>query len=108
MILARIREAVGKLWGATTTLVLSIGVAILPLMQGIDPDVVHAHPALMWTILILGIVVTVLRVIAPPPPSVPIHIDDRVEIDHDANTVTVTKAAAIPVDVVTKAAGEKS
>jgi hypothetical protein len=105
---ARVREAIGRLWGATTTLVLSIGVAVLPILQGIDPDVVHAHPALMWAILLLGVGVTVLRVIAPPPPAVPIHIDDAVEVDHLTGTVTVTKATAIPAGVVNKAAGEKS
>lgn len=104
---SRIRESLGKIWGATTTLILSIGVAVLPILQGLDPDFVHAHPALMWGILILGIAVAALRVIAPPPPSVPIHIDDQVEVDRAAGTVTVTKAASMPADVVTKAAGEK-
>lgn len=105
---ARIREAIGKLWGATTTLVLSVGVAVLPILQGLDQDFVHAHPFLMWTVIILGAAVAVLRVVAPPPPSVPIHIDDEVEVDHASGTVTVTKATAIPAGVVTKAAGETS
>lgn len=107
MSIARIREAVGKLWGMTTTMVLSIGVAVLPILQGLDQDFVHAHPALMWTIIVLGIVVAVARIVAPPPPSVPIHIDDAVEVDQAAGVVTIAKATAIPAGVVSKLPGEK-
>lgn len=108
MSLARIKESIGKVWGATTTLVLSLGVAVLPILQGLDPDFVHAHPALMWGILILGIAVAALRVIAPPPPAVPIHIDDAVDVDHLTGTVTIAKAEPIPADVVSKPAGVKA
>lgn len=37
----------------------------------------------------------------------PIKTADKVEVDHATGTVTVTKAAGVPVDVVTKMAGEK-
>ncbi len=103
---ARIREKISRLWGATTTLILALAVAVLPILQGLDPDFVHAHPTLMWAMLILGVVSAVARVFAPPPPSVAIHTADAVDVDHLTGTVTIVKAAPIPADVVSKAAGE--
>jgi hypothetical protein len=103
----KIRESVGRLWGATTTLVLAISVAVLPILQGLDPEFVHAHPAIMWATMLLGIISAAARVIAPPPPSVPIHTGDAVDVDRVMGTVMVTKAAEIPASVVSKAAGEK-
>lgn len=100
---ARIRESIGKVWGATTTLVLSLSVAVLPVLQGLDPDFVKAHPALMWASMIIGIVATVMRVIAPPPPHVTIHADDHVTVDHDTQTVTVAKVAPISAAVEARA-----
>lgn len=101
----RIQEAVGRVWGTTTTLVLAISVAVLPVLDGIDQQFVQAHPQIKTAAVILGLVAAVARVLAPPPPSVPIHIDDAVHVDRDAGTVTVVKATDIPSNVVTKAAG---
>jgi hypothetical protein len=105
---ARVRETVGKVWGQTTTLALAVGGAALPVLQSADPSFVQDHPVVKTTVVVVGVGVAVLRVVAPPPPSVPIHIDDAVTVDHDAGTVTVTKPAAIPAGIVTKAAGEQS
>lgn len=107
MIWARIRESIGKIWGATTTLLLAAGAAIDPILQGIDPAILQSAPWLKWVVFGLAIAMALLRVFAPPPPALPIHIDDQVEVDHAAGTVTVTKATAMPANVVTKAAGEK-
>lgn len=102
-----IRETIGALWGKTTTLVLSIGVAILPVLQTIDPAMLQANPRLKWIIVIVGIVVAVLRIVAPPPPAVVIKKDDAVSVNRDAGTVTIAKAADIPKGITDKAAGEK-
>lgn len=103
---ARIREKIGRLWGATTTFVLAISVAVLPVLQGLDQDFVHGHPVLMWAMVVLGVTAALARVLAPPPPSVPIHIDDQVDVDRQMGMVTITKAAHIPANVVSKEAGE--
>lgn len=106
---ARFRESVGKMWGATTTFLLTAGVAVQPILQEIDPTIVKDAPWLKWVLLGSGLAMALLRAFAPPPPSVPIHIDDDVEVDHELGTVTVTKAKidSIPADVVSKAAGDR-
>lgn len=103
----RVAEFIGGLWGKTTTALLAIGIAIAPVLQALDPETYATVPWLKWVSIGVAFGVPILRAIAPPPPSVAIHTADQVVVDHEAGTVTVTKASAIPDGIVTKAAGEK-
>lgn len=64
--LAKIRAVVGNLWGATSTIVLSVGVAVMAFAaenpQAITPEIKRG---LFW----LGLAVAILRAVAPPPPK---------------------------------------
>jgi len=82
-------------------------VAILPVLQAIDPTIIASVPWLKWAMILVSLAVVVLRVVAPPPPSVPIKAADAVVVDPVLNTVTIAKATDMPGDVVTKAIGEK-
>lgn len=104
---ARFREGIGRVWGATTTFLLTAGMTVQPLLEQVDPTIAKDLPWLKWVLLGLGVGTALLRAFAPPPPSIPIHIDDDVEVDHNFGTVTVTKAGAIPANVVSKAAGDR-
>lgn len=103
----KFRETLGRVWGKTTTLVLALSVSVLPVLQGIDPDFVKAHPSFTWAMVILGIGAAVARAFAPPPPALAIHSDDVVEVDHSAGTVTVTKSSPIPEEIALRADVEK-
>lgn len=105
MTFAEVREAVGKIWGTTTTIGLGLGAAALPVLQNVDPQLVTDHPSIRVGIFGVGVGVAVLRVVAPPPPSVPIHLADAVNID--GNAVTIVKDAGVPAHIVDKAPGEK-
>lgn len=102
-----IKEWVSGLWGKTSTLLLAIGVAILPVLQTIDPAMLDSMPWLRTLIIVTGLLVAVLRVLAPPPPSVPIKTEDAVIADHANGTITIAKAGAIPANITDKPAGEK-
>ena len=101
---ARFKEIIGELWGATTTTALAILVAAIPALQAIDAALLPLWARI--SIAMTGVVVAVLRVVAPPPRSVTIRKDDAVVVDHAEGTITVTKAAVIPDGIETKAAGE--
>jgi hypothetical protein len=105
--LERIREAVGRVWGASTTYVLAFSVAVLPVLQGIDPDLMVQFPAIKWAIAVIGLAAAVARVLAPPPPSVKIRAEDAVMVDREAGVVTIAKGSGkLPDQVADKAAGE--
>lgn len=108
MSLARIKEVIGDLWGRVSTLLLTLGIAVLPALQMIDPTMLADNPWLKYVVIGISVLVAALRVIAPPPPSVPIKPDDSVVVDHATNTVTVTKAEPMPgAAAAAKLAGEK-
>ena len=106
--LSRIADWIGNIWGRASTILLAIGMAILPILQGIDRNFTSEHPTITWLIIVIGVMVAVLRVIAPPPPTVPIKRGDAVAVDHDAGTIVVTKAEPIPATLMSKLPGEKA
>jgi len=103
--LSRVKLFVGDLWSKTTTVSLGLAVAILPALQAIDPELLPSWAKL--AIALLGVVVVVLRFVAPPPPSVTIKAADMVTVNHLDNSVTISKAETIPNDIKSKWAGEK-
>lgn len=105
MSLVRIREAVGRIWGQATTMLLALAIAVQPVLQALDPTIAQRVPWLPWVLLGLAVGIPVLRILAPPPPSVPIHIDDQVVVQDD-KTVTITKATAVPAGITDKVAGQ--
>lgn len=71
----RAREMVGALWGATTTVTLAVGGALMAVKA--DPDfapylteVTAMFPWLPKAIAIAGLTAAVLRLAASPPPKV--------------------------------------
>lgn len=101
MDLGRIIEAAGLVWGKATTIALAAGVAVLaiPLPAAVEPDWIK------WSLFGVAVVVGVLRQVAPPPPAATILRDDSVHVDRIANTITIAKAADIPANMRSKAAG---
>jgi hypothetical protein len=106
--LSRIADWIGNIWGRASTILLAVGMAILPILQGIDRSFTSEHPVITWAIIIIGVTVAVLRVIAPPPPAVPIKRGDAVSVDHDAGTIVVTKSEPIPATLMNKLPGQKA
>ena len=104
--LAWIKEAIGDAWGRVSTVLLALGIAILPVLQTIDPTILALNPWLKWTVIIVSLAVATLRIMAPPPPSVAIKTADAVRVDTVSGIVTIEKATAVPADVVSKPAGQ--
>ena len=104
----KVKEVVGDAWGRVSTVLLALGIAILPVLQTIDPTFLAQNPWLKWTVIVVSLAVATLRIMAPPPPSVAIKTADAVTVDAVAGTVTIAKAAvaSIPTDVVSKPAGQ--
>lgn len=100
----RVRQALGRIWGREMTMLLAIGNSIVPIVHGLSPDLLQDH-SVLWGIVAFDVVIAVLRVVAPPPPAVSIHIDDEVSVDHDTGTVMVTKASGVPAGIADKPAG---
>lgn len=98
----RIVEAAGLVWGRATTIALAAGAAILaiPLPAALEPDWIK------WSLFAVAVAVGVLRAVVPPPQAATILRDDAVHIDRVANTITIAKAADIPADMQSKAAGD--
>lgn len=84
---------IGAIWGRATTVLLSIGVAILPVLQTIDPFFLYEHPRLNASIIGFSIAIAILRVLAPPPARVDIDECDEVQLSDDRRVVTLIKAA---------------
>ena len=104
MIWAHIKEWLGDLWGMSTTLVLALLIPAVPALQAVDPELLPNWAKL--TIAMAGVAVAVLRVVAPPPPTVSIKTNDHVDVNPSGTVVTIVKADGVPSDVQTKAAGE--
>lgn len=101
----QIKDFIANLWGKTSTLLLAIGVAILPVLQTIDPTMLESMPWLRTLVIVVGVGVAVLRVIAPPPPAVTIKKDDAVSVMSD-QTVVITKAEGLPAKIVDQDPGK--
>jgi hypothetical protein len=104
----RLADFIGNLWGRASTVLLAVGLAVLPILQGIDRDFVREHPAVTWAIIVLGVLVAVLRVVAPPPTQIVVRRGDAMEVDHDTGTIVVTKADPIPPTLLSKLPGDKA
>ena len=103
----RIKEIIGNIWGATTTQMLGLLVAIQPVLMAVDPSLLRDAPWLRWVIFAVSVSVMALRFLAPPPPKVTIEKADKVSVNQREQTVTVTKAKPIGDTVWSKSAGEK-
>ena len=99
-----IKAWVADLWGMTTTMVLAILVAAVPALNAIDAALLPAWAKLC--IALAGVGVAVLRVVAPPPPAIPVKQADSMVVDHAQGTITISKAEDIPATTVSKLAGE--
>lgn len=101
----KFKAFIGNLWGRTTTFLLSAGVIVLA-----DPNVqalAAQFPIVARGVQMLGLMMLVARLSAPPPPSVAIKKDDDVFVDHETGVIAITKAdAAIPAGIISKPAGE--
>lgn len=64
--LQNIKVFVSNLWGSTTTHVLAILAAIQPLLLSADPTLLSNH-WFQFTVLGVGVLIVVLRNLAPPP-----------------------------------------
>lgn len=98
-----VREFVGNLWGKATTLSLGIGVAVLAVPL---PPNLAVPDWLRWGLFGVAVGVSVLRQVAPPPPSVSIQTNDHVDVSPSGKTVTIIKADGVPDNVTSKTAGE--
>lgn len=89
--LAQTRRFIGSLWGHTTTQLLALLVAVQPVIGATDPTLISSVGWLRWMPLGIACGIAVLRVVCPPPPSIPVQPEDRVHIDADNGTIAISK-----------------
>lgn len=90
--IAAARRWIGGLWGHTTTQLINALIGIQAALAEY-PALVASNQYLVFAPLGIAVAVAILRVLCPPPPSIPVHPEDTVENDATNNQIIITKGS---------------